>query len=264
MEQDIQSFSGHARADTRVAYKEKRDTLIQNDHTLLIAGHFVENDTLFFVQEYDREDGEMSRNTYIFLEPDRQSEYFQPDYWINRFEGNHEDYLQQIKEHRNYHLKNNGTPYQKVNTFGLPADWIPLHYFDGKPYAYIPPEADSPAPRRLTDSLLIQKDFEIYTFPLRESRKLSPTLYHFRLEETDLFIHILDEQTQTAVWEYRQGTKNWYHLMIPVASVRYFDLMHSIAPNHKYFETHQAPVFDSVNIKALLQQKQQSNIPEKE
>lgn len=52
--------------------------------------------------------------------------------------------------------------------------------------------------------------------------------------------------------------------MIPVASVRYFDLMHSIAPNHKYFETHQAPVFDSFNIKALLQQKQQSNIPEKE
>ena len=152
------------------------------------------------MQEYDREDGEMSRNTYIFLEPDRQSEYFQPDYWINRFEGNHEDYLQQIKEHRNYHLKNNDTPYQKVNTFGLPADWIPLHYFDRKPYAYIPPETDTPAPRRLTDSLLIQKDFEIYTFPLRESRKLSPTLYHFRLEETDLFIHILDEQTQTAVW----------------------------------------------------------------
>lgn len=264
LEQGIQSFSGHARTDTRVAYKEKRDTLIQNDHTLLIAGQFVENDTLFFVQEYDREDGEMSRNTYIFLEPDRQSEYFQPDYWINRFEGNHEDYLQQIKEHRNYHLKNNGTPYQKVNTFGLPADWIPLHYFDRKPYAYIPPETDTPAPRRLTDSLLIQKDFEIYTFPLRESRKLSPTLYHFRLEETDLFIHILDEQTQTAVWEYRQGKKNWYHLMIPVASVRYFDLMHSITPNHKYFETHQAPVFDSVNIKALLQQKQQSNIPEKE
>lgn len=264
LEQDIQSFSGHARTDTRVTYKEKRDTLIQNDHTLLIAGQFVENDTLFFVQEYDCEAGKMSRNTYIFLEPDRQSEYFQPDYWINRFEGNHEDYLQQIKEHRNYHLKNNGTPYQKVNTFGLPADWIPLHYFDGKPYAYIPPETDTPAPRRLTDSLLIQKDFEIYTFPLRKSRKLSPTLYHFRLEETDLFIHILDEQTQTAVWEYRQGTKNWYHLMIPVASVRYFDLMHSIAPNHKYFETHQAPVFDSVNIKALLQQKQQSNIPEKE
>lgn len=264
LEQGIQSFSGHARTDTRVTYKEKRDTLIQNDHTLLIAGQFVENDTLFFVQEYDREDGEMSRNTYIFLEPDRQSEYFQPDYWINRFEGNHEDYLQQIKEHRNYHLKNNDTPYQKVNTFGLPADWIPLHYFDGKPYAYIPPETDTPAPRRLTDSLLIQKDFEIYTFPLRESRKLSPTLYHFRLEKTDLFIHILDEQPQTSVWEYRQGKKNWYHLMIPVASVRYFDLMHSIAPNHKYFETHQAPVFDSVNIKALLQQKQQSNIPEKE
>ena len=43
LEQDIQSFSGHARADTRVAYKEKRDTLIQNDHTLLIAGQFVEN-----------------------------------------------------------------------------------------------------------------------------------------------------------------------------------------------------------------------------
>ncbi len=116
LEQDIQSFSGHARTDTRVTYKEKRDTLMQNDHTLLIAGHFVENDTLFFVQEYDREDGEMSRNTYIFLEPDRQSEYFQPDYWINRFEGNHEDYLQQIKEHRNYHLKNNDTPYQKVNS----------------------------------------------------------------------------------------------------------------------------------------------------
>lgn len=92
-EQDIQSYSGHAQADTRVAYKEKRNTLIQNDHTLLIAGQFVENDTLFFVQEYDREDGEMSRNTYIFWEPDRQSEYFQPDYWINRFEGNHEDYL---------------------------------------------------------------------------------------------------------------------------------------------------------------------------
>lgn len=113
LEQGIQSFSGHARTDTRVTYKEKRDTLIQNDHTLLIAGQFVENDTLFFVQEYDCEAGKMSRNTYIFLEPDRQSEYFQPDYWINRFEGNHEDYLQQIKEYRNYHLKNNGTPYQK-------------------------------------------------------------------------------------------------------------------------------------------------------
>ena len=66
LEQGIQSFSGHARTDTRVTYKEKRATLIQNDHTLLIAGHFVENDTLFFVQEYDREDGECHETRISF------------------------------------------------------------------------------------------------------------------------------------------------------------------------------------------------------
>lgn len=65
-EQDIQSFSGHARTDTRVAYKEKRDTLIQNDHTLLIAGQFVENDTLFFVQEYDCEAGKCHETRISF------------------------------------------------------------------------------------------------------------------------------------------------------------------------------------------------------
>lgn len=42
LEQGIQSFSGHARTDTRVTYKEKEIQLIQNDHTLLIAGQFVE------------------------------------------------------------------------------------------------------------------------------------------------------------------------------------------------------------------------------
>ena len=94
LEQGIQSFSGHARTDTRVTYKEKKSYTHTKWPYVTDSRTFVENDTLFFVQEYDREDGEMSRNTYIFLEPDRQNEYFQPDYWINRFEGNHEDYLQ--------------------------------------------------------------------------------------------------------------------------------------------------------------------------
>ena len=90
---------------------------------------------------------------------------------------------------------------EKVDCFGLPSDWIPLHYYQGVPYVFSSCMVDVPQQRRLTDSLLIHRDMEIFFFPLAGSERVSPTVCHFKLAVdssvadspvsgfTDVYIH---------------------------------------------------------------------------
>lgn len=51
---------------------EFKDTVLNNQHNTIIKGRFIENDTTFFLKEYDNENGKRYLNTIIYVEPDKK------------------------------------------------------------------------------------------------------------------------------------------------------------------------------------------------
>ena len=241
--------------------EECKDTIENSDRCLLVKGEFIENDTLFFTQEFLKKRltkyGQPLRNTTIFLEPSKDSHYYTQEYWIEHLGG--EFWKEQLLYWNQKRKEKSHGSLQKVNTFGLPIDWIPLHFYKGVPCAYVPCEVDVPVQRRLSDSLLIYRYLEVDFTPLEKSDKLSESLYHFAFAATDwssagdLYIHIIDKKTKAAVWEYHYQDEEEYILMIPVESVSSFDLIVCSAPYQKYFGNQQE-LFDKVDVKALLEE----------
>ena len=113
--------------------EEWRDTVRNTKYDFLIKGEFIENDTLFFTQEflkdYPTEDGRPLRNTAIFLEPSKDSRYYTQEYWIEHLGG--EFWKEQLLYWNQKRKEKSHGSLQKVNTFGLPIDWIPLHFYKG-------------------------------------------------------------------------------------------------------------------------------------
>ena len=73
---------------------EQRDTLYSKGSYWIVGGRFVENDTLFFLQEWAEEEGKLVRNATIYLEPDSDSYYYTPEYWLSYFdEANYAEHL---------------------------------------------------------------------------------------------------------------------------------------------------------------------------
>ena len=241
--------------------EEWRDTVRNTKYDFLIKGEFIENDTLFFTQEflknYPTEDGEPLRNTTIFLEPSKNSHYYTQEYWIEYLD---EERCAEDWEYWQEGRMEEGLPaLRRVETFGLPKDWIPLHFYKGRPCAYVPCQLDSPCQRRLTDSLIAERGFDVFFTPLISSEKQSESLYHFEIEDyrtlktADLYIHIIDKKTKAAVWKYRYPNKEEYILMIPIESVSCFDLIVCKAPYQIYMEDQQL-LFDRVDVKTLLEE----------
>lgn len=226
---------------------EWRDTVLNDKFGLLIEGRFIEHDTLFFTQEFEKEKGKLVRKAIIYLETDKESPYYQPASWTERFD---EKVAEQMKTWMRWREIEGMPPLRKVDLFSLPTDWIPLHYLDGRPYVYSSHDTDVPV-HRLTDSLLLRHhDFQY--FPLKSGEKLSSRLYHFELAEddySDLYIHIMNKRTGEAVWEYLGVSGSRYELMIPVSSVKRFDL---IVCDHPYRTNFDGPRFDDVDVKSLL------------
>lgn len=221
-------------------FEEVRDTVCNDEYTLEIHGRFVEDDTLFFLKEYVTEKGSKQLNTSAYLEPDRNSLYYMPEYWLSRFDGIDGDAVQQdMRYWTNYRQEHNGKSLGKVRLPDIPADWIPLYHVDGKTCVFVPCEVDRQY--RLTDSLLMWKGFEISFFAMRKSECLSPACQHFQVEElegtfSDLYIHRVDNDTDASVWEFRYGdSSSEYILMIPVASVKDFDMVVCQTVGDKYF-----------------------------
>ena len=241
--------------------EEWRDTVRNTKYDFLIKGEFIENDTLFFTQEflkdYPTEDGRPLRNTAIFLEPSKNSHYYTQEYWIEHL--NEESCAKDWIYWQEWRMEKGLPALCKVEIFGLPKDWIPLHFYKGRPCAYVPCEIDYPLQRQLTDSLIASRWYDTFFTPLKSSKKQSASLYHFEIEDyrtlktADLYIHIIDKKTKTAVWEYRYPDKEEYILMIPIESVSSFDLIVCSAPYQKYFGNQQE-LFDKVDVKALLEE----------
>ena len=240
---------------------EQRDTLYSKGSYWIVGGRFVENDTLFFLQEWAEEEGKLVRNATIYLEPDSDSYYYTPEYWLLYF--NEKNYASQFETWNMYREREHGDALRTVDLFGLPADWIPLHHLDGKPFVLASCEYDYPPQTHLTDSVVAQRGLEMAFLPLRSSEQLSPDCYHFRVgrriyfqpEEdpiTDLYVHRIDARTGAAIWEYRKAEESILHLMVPAASARLFDLVACRDPLWRFMRKSLWQP-DEVDLKAVLE-----------
>ena len=252
---------------SQTSFVEKRDTILNDEHRLIVCGQFVENDTLFFLQEYLKKWKDTLHNVSIYLEPDSNSIYYKPDFWLMRFDEEYCD--EQMRQWQSNREKRFLSTWEKVSLFNLPIDWIPLHYRNGEPYVLVPCEVDYPWQVHLTDSVLKAKGFGHDLISLRKSERLSPTLYHFRLgnydefghsflhtyENGELYIHVIDQLTKASIWEYRKsGKETLYHLMIPIQSISYFKLIVCNAMLQKFTHNELDLLFDEVDVKALLEE----------
>ena len=250
------TYSGCGNASQgNAAPAEQRDTVAKTDTYIHIKGRFVENDTVFLFQEYDKEQGRWVRAAHMYLAKDSTAREYAPDYWTARFGG---DYCKsQLAEWTDYVASKEGLRPAKVDLMGLPADWIPLHYMEGRPYAFASCGIDVPFRRKLTDSLLIEKNMEFDFYPMARSEKVSTDTYCFGLQPvkvpatgyTEVYVHVIDRDTGVAVWEYR-GKEARYDLMLPLESLPRFDL---IVCDSWIHELDELPAFDNVDAKALLQ-----------
>lgn len=241
-------------------YKEHKDTVLQNKHSTIIMGHFTENDTTFFLKEYDKEEGKQYLNTIIYIEPDKKSIYYkeiaQP---IFLHSGDVQYDLDAWKRHRQEKQK---TPLSKIDLSGLPTDWIPLHLYQNHYYVFKPCEVDVPLRRCLTDSTLAYYSMEYYFNAIQKLEKKSKSLYYIELESqkegclspTQIYIHIIDNRKKVSIWEYRKENKSEYELMIPTESAKYFDMIVCSSPIHKFFYE-ELLKFDEIDFKTLLKQK---------
>lgn len=240
-------------------FKEYKDTVLQNKYSTIIMGRFVENDTTFFLKEYDKENEKQCLNTIIYIEPNKNSIYYKK---IAQPIFNSENRLYDLDAWREYRQKKQKPALSKIDLLDLPTNWIPLHFYQNQYYIFTPCEVDVPFQRCLSDSTLAYYSMEFYFNAIQKLEKKSKSLYHIELENqeesslppTQIFIHIIDDQKKIAIWEYRKEDESEYELMIPIESADYFDMIVCRCPIHKFFDVNLFK-FDKIDFKTLLKQK---------
>jgi hypothetical protein len=152
----------------------------------------------------------------------------------------------------------------KINTLGLPTEWVPLYLYQNKYYVYRPSEPGELRRRILNDSLLI---FWFMDGPMpyilqsvtqtdNENWLVKSKDYFIRMEgfirPEILNIHMIDPVNKVAVWEYKsENEKEYrYELCIPKESIRNFDIIINDS-NEKAMEFD----FDKPDFKKLLKKK---------
>ena len=221
-------------AKRSLAFKGYCDTVLNDSLRLIVRGHFVENDTVFFLKEYLKDREGMPCNALIYLDANPDSRYRTTDYWVNRFD------ISDDLERWSRTWKEQHVPVGKFDLQGLPAEWIPLHYRNGKPYVLATDRADNPPQARLAEGVVGYKQESGFRFVPAVCYKMSFTDYRLG----NLFLHFIDRHCRVAVWEtVERGF--FYDLMIPVESACYFDVV----------DEAEARTFrpDAVDIKALLE-----------
>ena len=210
-----------------------RDTVYQNDIITTIKGHFIENDTTFFLKTYFKENGKKYLNTQIYIEPNRESIRYKE---IIARRQSDSDYQQKDLNSWNRLRQEHHLPsLQKVDLPDMPTEWISLHLYKEHFYVYSPCQIDVPNPRWLTDTVLIYDDMEPYFVEIRKAEKQSPSLYHIELGRrgydtiystpTQLYIHIIDTLNKISIWEHKNEGHTHYELMIPTESAKNFDMI---------------------------------------
>ncbi|MEO8171857.1 MAG: hypothetical protein ABI581_02195 [Sediminibacterium sp.] len=152
----------------------------------------------------------------------------------------------------------------KINTLGLPTEWVPLYQYKNKYYVYMPSEQGELRRRIINDSLLIfwfmdgpmpyilqsitKSDNETW---LVKSKDQFVRMEGFIRPEI-LNIHIIDPVYKIAVWEYKsENDKEYrYELCIPKESIPHFDIIVNDS-NEKAMEFE----FENPDFKKLLKKK---------
>ncbi len=248
------------RIESNNIHKEYKDTVLQSKYSTVIMGRFTENDTTFFLKEYDNEDGRQYLNTVIYIEPDKNSinykDISQPIFKPER--GQYD-----LDGWRRYKQRKQMPPLSKVDLLDLPTDWVPLHSYQNHYYVFRPCETDIPLRRCLTDTMLVYYTGEYLFNAIHKFEKQSKSLYFIELKNlgedsqttpTQIYIHIIDSRRKVAVWEYRKENKSEYELMIPIESAKYFDMIVCSSSIHKFFNE-ELFKFDEIDFKTLLKQK---------
>ena len=171
--------------------------------------------------------------------PHAEAEYADKEYWTqlfdkdNRFEADLEKWTADFNAQYAWGLN-------KADLLHLPADWIPLHYRNGKPYVLATDRADNPPQARLAEGAVGYKQESGFRFVPAVFSKISSTDY----ASSNPSLYFIDRHCRVAVWEtVERGF--FYDLMIPVESACYFDVV----------DEAEARTFrpDAVDIKALLE-----------
>lgn len=247
-------------AQSNTFLRDYKDTVLQNKYSTTIAGRFIENDTTFFLKEYDKEHEKLNLNTIIYVEPDKNSIYYKEIAQPIFLYSGHGQY--DLDAWRKYRQEKQKPSLSKTDLSGLPTDWIPLHSYQKHYYIFKPCEVDVPLRRCLTDSTLAYYSMEFYFNAIQKLEKKSKSLYYIELESqkenspspTQIYIHIIDNQKIVAIWEYRKENKSKYELMIPIESAKYFNMIVCQSPIHKFFNE-KLLKFDEIDFKTLLKQK---------
>lgn len=235
---------------------EFKDTVLNNQHNTIIKGRFIENDTTFFLKEYDNENGKRYLNTIIYVEPDKNSVNYRT---MEQPVFNPDTGLYELFYWRKYRQEKNLPPLTKVDLLDFPTDWLPLRSYQNHYYIVKPCNKQL----CLTDSTLACFRMEFFFDALRKLQKISNSLYYIELENTDIssssrlvqiYVHVIDDEKKVAIWEYRKKDKTYYELMIPVESAKYFDLivrhcyLHLFI-NEEFFQ------YDAIDFTTLLKNK---------
>ncbi len=240
--------------------KEFKDTVLNDNYNIIVMGHFIENDTTFFLKEFDKEDGKEYLNANIFIEPDKNSISYKK---ISQPIFDPENDMNQLDGWNSYRLEQQMPPLHKIDLLDLPTDWIPLHLYQNQYYIFDPCEVDMPFRRFLTDSTYAYYGMEYYFSGIQKLEKKSESLYHIELENkiqdsptepSQIYIHIIDVQKKVAIWEYREKDKSKYELMIPIESAKDFDMIICDCPRHKFFNE-SVFKFDEIDFETLFKQQ---------
>lgn len=139
----------------------------------------------------------------------------------------------------NERIKKRKIQLNKINTLGLPTEWIPLYLYKNKYYVYMPSEQGLLLRRIINDSLLIfwfmdgPMPYVLQSVTQTDNENwLVKSKDHFvRMEgfirPEILNIHMIDPVNKIAVWEYKsENEKEYkYELCIPKERIKNFDII---------------------------------------
>jgi hypothetical protein len=187
----------------------------------------------------------------IYIETNRKAK----DYaWISDFSMNPADtnwYSEYFRE--------NKIVLKKVDTRGLPRQWLPLYPYKDRYYLYNPCDGNMLDAWEINESLLTGRGMEPVPFPLESIQKIDYNTYSIRSinlnskpQVQGINIYFIDQEKGIAIWEIKTGTSVRYGLYVPKEKMRNFDII----VNHtseKYGEFE----FDEPDISRLLGSRKQ-------
>ena len=148
---------------------------------------------------------------------------------------------------------------KKHNMFGLPKNWLPVHYYNGNYYLYAPSDWGNAGRRILSDSVFINWYMDGPYPQLLQSvskEKASTYTIKYQREKDDLqtlVIHIIDPKINLAVWEYQRddGKPSSYKLYVAAPSAANFNMI----VNHSNYQKQMEFKFQEPDYQKLLKMK---------